>query len=300
MQGFAVVNPRSGRGSGDSILSELGRRGFESHLVRLEDDIQARVTSAIDDGAALIVVAGGDGTVSAVADVTAPRQVPLVVVPTGTRNHFAVDLGLDPSDPVASLRACLDGEERNVDVGDVDGGIFLNNVSFGIYARAVRDPDYRSGRLTTLGGYARRAMAGHGHRALVSTKLPHDVSSDARVGAIIVSNNAYNFFAAPGSRLRARLDAGELWVYLMGLPRFRRPFPLVQALQEVWTTGSFTLGAWATDEQVVASDRRIPVAEDGEYRHDLSSPYRMTIKPGALRVLLPTRPPRPVSLSLRW
>jgi diacylglycerol kinase family enzyme len=300
MRSFALVNPASGDARWSAVLPELRRTCDDVHVVRRGDDLSARVRRAVAEGAELVVAVGGDGTVSAVADVTAVTGTLLVVVPTGTRNHFAVDLGVDPTDPLRTLRASLAGEERRVDVGDVDGGIFLNNVSFGVYARAVRDASYRNGRLTTLASYARRAMAGHGHRVEVRTQLPADVPADARVGAILVSNNAYDFFAAPGAKLRSCLDAGELWVYLLGLPRFRRPFPLLRAVSEVVTAGSFTVGAWPAAEQVVHADRPLPVAEDGEYRHDLTPPYRLSIRPGALRVLAPTRGSAPRSLTLRW
>ena len=82
-------------------------------------------------------MAGGDGSLAAVAAVAVERDLPFVVVPFGTRNHFARDVGLDRDDPLAALARLRDGRERRIDIGRVNGRAFLNNVSLGHYARLV-------------------------------------------------------------------------------------------------------------------------------------------------------------------
>ena len=92
-------------------------------------------------------MAGGDGSVAAVAGVAVERELALVVVPTGTLNHFARDLGLDLARPLRALDALYAGHERRVDVGRINGRPFINNVSLGVYAQMVGDPGYRQDKL---------------------------------------------------------------------------------------------------------------------------------------------------------
>lgn len=295
----ALVNERSGSGRGAEVSAELQANGVECHVLAANDDVRSWASNAIDSGAEALVAAGGDGTIASVAQVAAGR-VPIAVVPVGTRNHFAVDIGLDPSDPVASLRASLAGEARGVDLGEVNDEVFLNNVSFGIYAAAVSDPAYRSGRLRVLARTARRALTSSPATARITTPVPVDVPPGAQIGAILVSNNAYQFAAAPGGKLRLNLTSGELWVYVLGMPQAVRHLPLLHALREVLATGSISLGAWPVNELVLESDRPVPVASDGEYRPSMAPPYRLASRPQALQVLMPKRSARSSTLTLEW
>ena len=103
-------------------------------------------------------MAGGDGSLAAVAQAALAHDLPFVCIPAGTRNHFARDLGLDPADPIAALDALSDGVEGRIDVGEVNGRVFLNNVSLGIYAEAVRDAGYRDAKVRTLVETARGVL----------------------------------------------------------------------------------------------------------------------------------------------
>ena len=80
-------------------------------------------------------MAGGDGSQATVAAIAAERGVPVACVPAGTRNHFALDLGVNRDDVVGALDALVDGGERVVDLGEVNGRVFVNNVSVGLYGR---------------------------------------------------------------------------------------------------------------------------------------------------------------------
>ena len=113
-------------------------------------DVAALARQAVADGADLLGVAGGDGTQALVAAVAAEHGVPFLVISAGTRNHFAMDLGLDRDDPAACLDALTDGVELRVDLGFAgEHGPFVNNASFGAYAAVVQSPAYRDDKVGT-------------------------------------------------------------------------------------------------------------------------------------------------------
>ena len=144
-----IVNPSAGGTA--ALLGRLTRAarevGIRVRLLEPGEDIRHAALTAADDGAEALAVAGGDGTVAAVASVAVERDLPVVVVPTGTLNHFARDLGLDLARPLRVLEAFHDGHERRVDVGRVNGRPFINNVSLGLYAQMLADPAYRQDKL---------------------------------------------------------------------------------------------------------------------------------------------------------
>ena len=187
MGGWLLVNPRSGGGSDvDELCAAAAARGIETRVLHPGEDASAL---ARDAGADVLGAAGGDGTMSAVAGAAADRGLPLVCIPIGTRNHFARDLGLDRSEPVAAL-AAFDGVERRVDVGRANGRVFLNNVSIGAYAVLVHQ------------GW---------RRVLDALRLRHRVTLDGEVihtRALLVANNAYTVIGR-----RERLDEGLLYAY---------------------------------------------------------------------------------------
>lgn len=305
MRGLLLLNPGSGDGRrAAAVAAWATRRGLAVRRVdgrwTAGGGLAAAVDEAVCGGAELLVAAGGDGTVSGVAGEAVRVGLPMAVAPIGTRNHFARDLGLGVADPVATLESALAGALRLVDVGEVNGHVFVNNVSLGLYARAVRDPDYRRGRAMTLAGYVRRAARGHGRRATLLVDLPPHVPPSPRVGAVLVSNNAYDFLASGAGRHRASLERGELWIYLVGLPKVPGPFPLVRALGEVLSTGQVSAGGWPVQDETIAADGAVPVAVDGEPRDDVHPPYRLVSRPGALRVLAPPPPPHRRAVRLRW
>ena len=115
MAGLLIVNPHGGDGAGaDELIAAAGSLGIATHVLGPDDDLPGLARSADADA---IGIAGGDGSLAAVADVCIERGLPFVCVPFGTRNHFARDLGLDRHDPIGALAAFTDGVERRVDVG---------------------------------------------------------------------------------------------------------------------------------------------------------------------------------------
>src|SRR6187200_503384 len=149
MSGFLVINPRSGDAepSPEELRDEARRLGIETYLLGPDEDPSEVARSAEPAGA--LGMAGGDGSLAAVAQVAIERDVPFVAVPFGTRNHLARDLGLDRDDPLAAL-AAFEGTERRVDVGRVNERVFLNNVSLGMYAQLVHEREGHRRRRETL------------------------------------------------------------------------------------------------------------------------------------------------------
>ena len=133
------INPNSGGGSAvrAAVPERARERGIEVVVLRPGQRLAELVDEAVARGADALGVAGGDGSLGVVATAAQAHGLPFVCVPAGTRNHFALDLGLDRRDPVRALDAFTDGTERRIDVGQVNGRIFLNNVSLGVYGDAV-------------------------------------------------------------------------------------------------------------------------------------------------------------------
>jgi diacylglycerol kinase family enzyme len=141
-QPVLFVNPASG--GGKAVRAELAKHarehGVEVSVVGRDRTLAALVREAVEGGADALGVAGGDGSLAVVAAAAQQHGLPFICVPAGTRNHFALDLGVDRHDLIGALEAFTDGVERLIDMGSVNGRLFLNNVSLGIYgANPVRD-----------------------------------------------------------------------------------------------------------------------------------------------------------------
>ncbi len=150
---YLIMNPKSGGGKVEK--SDLKRKaedlGAEVFLIGGPEPVNvakvARV--AVEAGADLLGVAGGDGTQAPVARIAAEQGIPFMVISAGTRNHFALDLGLDRKDPSACLSALSDGVELRVDIGMINGRTFVNKASSGAYAEVAETPAYRGDKLNT-------------------------------------------------------------------------------------------------------------------------------------------------------
>ena len=218
-QPVLFFNPRSGGGKAErfSLADEARARGIEPIELKPGDDLETLVRGAVERGADGLAMAGGDGSQAIVAAIAAERGLPYACVPAGTRNHFALDLGVDRDDVVGALDAFVDGGERTVDLAEVNGRVFVNNVSLGLYAEAVQQEGYRDAKLRTLldtvpdvvgpggGGLDLRwtGPGGHAHHA----------------GAqVLVSNNRYRLGRAVGSGTRPRIDDGLLGITVFGAP----------------------------------------------------------------------------------
>ena len=151
-QPVLFFNPPSGGGKAErfALADEARARGIEPIELKPGEDLEALVRGAVERGADALAMAGGDGSQAIVAAIAAERELPYACVPAGTRNHFALDLGVDRDDVVGALDAFVDGGERTVDLAEVNGRVFVNNVSLGLYAEAVQREGYRDAKIRTL------------------------------------------------------------------------------------------------------------------------------------------------------
>lgn len=262
-QALLLINPRSGDDSptSEEVADAARALGVEVHVLREGEDPG---TVARDSGARILGIAGGDGSLAAVAAVAVETGAGFVCVPFGTRNHFARDVGLDRNDPLAALPAYVDGVERRVDVGRVGERLFLNNVSLGIYARLVHRREHRRRRgeaLARLKAVAAVARQRHTLRATVD-------GEPVRARVIFVGNNTYELtLFTVGAR--ERLDAGEL---------------------SLWTASGWLPTTWdertGTRFRIDVAAHRVRAAIDGE-PVVLDTPVEVGIVPRALRLQLP-------------
>ena len=159
------MNPRSGGGKVTRFGLKDKAEALGAEVALLEGpgmvDVAALARQAVADGADLLGVAGGDGTQALVAGIAAEHRLPFLVISAGTRNHFALDLGLNREDPATCLNALTDGEELRVDLGVIGGRTFVNNASFGAYAEVVRSPAYRDDKRGTTLQMLPDLLSGH-------------------------------------------------------------------------------------------------------------------------------------------
>ena len=297
---WLLVNPRSGGGKAERLgLAAAARaRGVQVHELVAGDDPAALARQAVAAGADAVGVAGGDGSLGLVAAVAVEADVPFVCVPSGTRNHFAADLGLDRADPLAALDAFA-GPERRIDVGVVGDRMFMNNVSLGAYAELVAEPGYRAGKLTTAHAVLPGAL--RGERALLQVAFQDPEGRRFQdVLVLLVANNGYELHGGAVLGARERLDGGVLQISalrartgaeLAGLVAriaARRARPGAEWAQ--WTTATLRVDAAPAD---------LPAGIDGE-AVTLAPPLEFRVLPLALRVLLPpVLRPRAAQVGLR-
>ncbi|MFF8713084.1 diacylglycerol/lipid kinase family protein [Streptomyces sp. NPDC015184] len=279
-----IMNPKSGDGKVERFGLVERAEALGARVILLDPstpaDVAALARDAVADGADLLGVAGGDGTQALVAAVAVEHDLPFLVVSAGTRNHFAMDLGLDRTDPARCLDALTDGEELRVDLGDVAGRSFVNTVSFGVYADVVHHPEYRDDKAGTALSLMPDLLVGEGVRRLDARVDGVELSSQQ---ALLISNNPY---VSPdditGDGRRPRLDDGVLGVLGVRVESAVQAADL--AVRGAQSTGLTAMSAHRVE--VTSDTDEIPVAVDGEALC-MSTPVVCTSRPGALRVLVP-------------
>jgi diacylglycerol kinase family enzyme len=276
-----LINPRSGDGTAARLhlAAEARGRGIEPIELRAGDDLATVVSTAVHDGTDAVAMAGGDGSQAVAAGVAAGYDLPYACIPSGTRNHFALDLGVDRDDVVGALDAFVQGGERLVDLAEVNGRVFVNNVSLGVYAEAVQRRGYRAAKIRTLLAAVPDTLGdrgSHGVADLVWTTPGGRQLQGAAV--ILVGNNQYRLSGAAGTGTRPGMEEGLLGITVVDPPssrgnRRRRP----------WRQ-------WSTTEFRVAAAQPIPVGIDGEAAV-LASPAVFRIRPAVLRVRIAAQHP---------
>jgi diacylglycerol kinase family enzyme len=268
-----LVNPRSGDGAaGRAGLAErASEKGIEVILFGQGDNLAELADAAAASGADALGMAGGDGSLAEVAAVAAAHGLPFVCVPAGTRNHFALDVGVDRRDLTGALDAFTDGVERRIDVAEVNGRMFLNNVSLGIYGDAVQQPAYRGAKAQTLLQTAAQVLGPSS--AAADLQLVDDRGRLYRHPAVVlVSNNPYALGPPPVSGTRPALDGGTLGVVVLDSPNL----------------GQSPGRAWTTTRLEVTAPAPIHAGIDGEAA-ELAPPLEFAIRPAALRVRISAR-----------
>jgi diacylglycerol kinase family enzyme len=263
--GLLLINPRAGteQPTPDELADAARVRGIEARVLAEGDDPAELARAAKAD---VLGAAGGDGSVASIAAVAVERDLPLVVVPDGTRNHFARDLGLDRDDPLGALAAFDGGHERRVDVGSLNGSLFLNNVSLGAYAGLVHRREQHRRRSEALAGM-RAAWLSVRRRRGVWAEVDGE---PVRARVLLVANNAYELSLFSIGE-RERLDEGRLHLYAAKgvLPR-------------TWEERS------GERFELDTPGGKVEAAVDGE-PVELETPLELAVEPGALRVQLPRR-----------
>ena len=283
---FLIMNPRSGGGkvARFGLKEKAERLGAEIALLQGPGtvDVAAVARQAVADGADLLGVAGGDGTQALVAGIAAEHGLPFLVISAGTRNHFALDLGLDRDDPATCLDALSDGEELRVDLGIIGDRTFVNNASFGAYAEVVRSPAYRDDKRGTTLQMLPDLLKGH-HGARLSAHAAGTAIDGQQ--ALLVSNDPYAMSDVAGLGRRPRLDAGQLGVVAILVNS------APQAVELVRRGRGKGLTVLVAEEVTVDADApEIPVGIDGETVM-MPTPVRCAIRPRALRVVVPRNRP---------
>jgi diacylglycerol kinase family enzyme len=295
---FIVMNPRSGGGKVTKfgLVDKAKALGAEVALLEGpgEVDVEALARDAVARGADLLGVAGGDGTQALVAGVAAEHDLPFLVISAGTRNHFALDLGLDRTDPSTCLEALTDDAvELRVDLGVVGDRTFVNNASFGAYASVVQSPAYRNDKTRTTLEVLPDLLSGHDGPRLV---LQAPGVTVAGPQAVLVSDNPYALDDLVGIGHRTRLDRGVLGAVAVSVDDARQAVGLLRNLK---ARGLTILEA---DEVLITADApEIPAGIDGEAIL-VPTPVRCAIRPQALRVRVPRRrlPIRPRRPRWNW
>jgi diacylglycerol kinase family enzyme len=279
---YLIMNPKSGDGKvekfdlkrkAEALGAEVFLLGGPGHV-----DVAEVARKAIDENADLLGVAGGDGTQALVAGIAAEHGIPFMVISAGTRNHFALDLGLDREDPSACLDALSEAVELRIDLGVINGRTFVNNASFGAYAEVVETPAYRGDKLNTTLNTLPELLQGHRGARL---QAQADGTQLVAPQALLVSNNPYGTGDIAGLGRRSRLDRGVLGVAAVTVSNAGQAVGLLRGRH---STG---LKLLATERiEITADVPQIPVGVDGESVL-MSTPVTCTVAPGALRVWVP-------------
>jgi YegS/Rv2252/BmrU family lipid kinase len=266
-------------------FAQTGRR------VRIEessshDALAQLAREAVRTGARLVIAGGGDGTMNAVANALAGTDTALGVLPLGTLNHFAKDLGI-PMEIDAAVANAFGGRVREVDVGEVNGRVFINNSSIGLYPQIVREREalQHDGKSKWVAFvHATIAVVGRSSAIRVRIQAPqHTLKTNTRF--IFIGNNEYEF-AGPRIAARLRLDGGALWAVQVPYGgRFRAVLEAARAFFAARKPRSPVV--FSTHELRIETRRRsIDVALDGEVMR-MQTPLLYRSRPRALRVVVP-------------
>jgi len=284
-----ICNPWSGGGKVEKfrLLERARELGVETVLLDHGLDLEQLARDAIAGGADCLGMAGGDGSQALVASIAIEHGIPFVCVTAGTRNHFALDLGLDREDPRGSMDAFHDAVERRIDYATVGDRLFVNNVSLGVYATIVQQDSYRGAKRETSMAVLPEMLG--------STAEPFDLQFTTPDGTevagaflIMVSNNPYVLGPSVDVSQRRSLETGTLGVFAVSAASGAETARLM-ARSAVGLRGrdpdwhEFTCESFEVRSQAGSAFAGV----DGEAL-DMPTPLRFRIHPSGMRVLVPT------------
>jgi len=287
-----LMNPRSGGGKVEKfdLVGECRARGVEPIVLSPDDDWVQKTLDAVAAGATVLGAAGGDGTQALVATIAAEHDLPFVCIPAGTRNHFALDLGVDRDDVVGSLDAFVDGVEQRVDLGVVAGRVFVNNVSLGVYGEIVQSDEYRDAKVKTSLDKLPDLLGPDGDAPELRLTGP-DGEPRATRQLVLVSNNPYELRRLGGFGTRERMDTGRLGITTLCVETTAEAAQMT-ALGLAGQLDRFSgYDEWTASELVVEADQPVAAGIDGEFVR-LEPPVRFSMRPGVLRVRLAHHAPQ--------
>ena len=287
--GVLLINPKSGGGKAErfDLPGEARKRGIRAVVLERGDDLLELAEQALSDGADVIGMAGGDGSQALVATVAMRHNVPHVCIPAGTRNHFALDLGLDRDDVIGALDAFTDGVERRIDLARVNDHVFVNNASLGVYAEVVQSDAYRDAKVETWTKMLPELLGPGAPPIDLEFDGPDGTElSDAPL--VLVSNNPYQLTSLAGAGTRARLDTGRLGLVAARITGASdiAEFVMFETIGQAQRFHG--LLEWSEVRFEVRSSSPVAVGLDGEALM-LEPPLQFVSLPGALRVRLPER-----------
>lgn len=282
-----IINLKSGGGKAEQhdLVGLCREHGIDTRVLQPGDDLTELARSAVRDGADALGMAGGDGSLAYVARVAVESDLPFVCVPAGTRNHFALDLGLDRNDPRQAIAAFINGYERRIDYATINGRMFLNNVSLGVYAAIVAQDSYRDAKLDTTLQLLPELMNDGGPWFDLHFDVP-DHGRLEQAALLQVSNNPYVVGTDFGRR--SRLDAGELGVMTVDPKRVADLVGITVLAAAGQAQKASALWVWSSPSfEVTSGQRALDAGLDGE-TVSLQTPLRFGLVPAGLRVLVPT------------
>jgi diacylglycerol kinase family enzyme len=283
-----LCNPWSGGGKVEKFGLVEGATSLGVHTEMLDHglDLETLARQAVAAGADCLGMAGGDGSQALVASIAVEKNLPFVCVSAGTRNHFALDLGLDRRDPRRSLRAFSEAVERRIDYATVNDRFFVNNVSLGVYATIVQQEGYREAKADTT----RRLLPEMLGQSEESFDLQFVTPEGEEVDGcflIMVSNNPYVLGPSLDVSQRRRLDSGRLGVFAVSARTGAQAAQVVTLALAGKGSASGSGYQFDCDTfEVRSRSGKAYAGIDGEAL-ELETPLRFRVHPGGLRMLVP-------------
>ena len=290
-RGVLLMNPKSGGGKVERyrLVEEARQRGVDPVVLAPGDDLTQLAEDAVAAGADVIGMAGGDGSQALVAAVAARHDVAFVCVPAGTRNHLAMDLGLDRGDVVGALDAFGEAVERRIDLGFLGDRVFVNNATAGLYAKIVQSAAYRNRKVGTALDLL-PSMLGPSAVPFDLRFTGPDGTAHESAHVILVSNDRYELGRAEGFGSRRRLDAGTLGIVAATFGSASEAAAFAREHSERPRRRPEGWLEWSDSSFELRSGGPIEIGIDGEAMV-LDPPLRFRTVPGALRVRIPLRAP---------